>query len=135
MTLFNEHHICVAAKSSPLANRRLSLEEVAATPQIIASPSRPNFKGSIDTWFKSYGLDRNIVISAPCFSVVPHYLATTDTLAFLPSRAIFNDQLIELDLEESPEGFKVIAAWHPRFSQDLLHNWIIGLLQKQYALI
>jgi DNA-binding transcriptional LysR family regulator len=127
-TLFSEHHICVAAKNSPLANKKLRLRDIAGYPQIIVSPSRPNFRGSIDTWFEEHGLKRNVVISAPCFSIVPLYLEKTEAIAFLPSRALENSNLTILDLSESPLSFDVIVAWHPRSNKDALHNWVVDFL-------
>ncbi|GIU04031.1 transcriptional regulator [Shewanella sp. c952] len=128
--LFEEHHVCVASPSASIAQSKPSLAEVANYPSIIASPSRPNFKGSIDDWFKQFGLKRNIVISAPCFSVVPMYLETTDSIAFLPSRALNNLGLKEIALEQSPDKFDVIAAWHPRYSDDALQKWVVSLLRE-----
>lgn len=131
--LFEEHHVCVASPNSSIShsisNSVPSLAEVASYPSIIASPSRPNFKGSIDDWFKQFGLKRNIVVSAPCFSIVPMYLETTDSIAFLPSRAIKGLDLVEIALEQSPDKFDVIAAWHPRYSDDALQRWVISLLE------
>jgi DNA-binding transcriptional LysR family regulator len=126
---FEEHHVCVA---SSISQTNHSLAEVANYPSIIASPSRPNFKGSIDNWFKQFGLKRNIVISAPCFSIVPMYLETTDSIAFLPSRALKGTDLIEIQLEQSPEPIDVIAAWHPRYNEDTLPKWVISKLQIKY---
>jgi len=130
--LFKERHICVASPNCTLAHEKASLETVANHPTIIASPSRPNFKGSIDDWFKQFGLKRNIVVSAPCFSVVPMYLETTDSIAFLPSKAIKGLNLIEIELEQSPEPFDVIAAWHPRYNDEALQQWVVSLLKAQH---
>jgi len=127
-TLFSEYHVCVAAKNSPLAKKKLRLKDIADYPQIIASPSRPNFRGSIDAWFEGHGLTRNVVISAPCFSIVPLYLETTDAIAFLPSRALIDSNLVALNLAENPVSFDVIAAWHPRSNNDPLHNWVLDFL-------
>jgi DNA-binding transcriptional LysR family regulator len=127
--LFEEHHVCVASPHSSISQKNPSLAEIANYPSIIASPSRPNFKGSIDDWFKKFGLERNIVISAPCFSIVPMYLETTDSIAFLPSKAIEGLGLIEIKLAKSPEPFDVIAAWHPRYNEDSLQKWVISKLQ------
>ena len=127
-TLFSEYHICVVANNSPLAKKKLCLRDIADYPQIIASPSRPNFRGSIDSWFEEHGLKRNIVISAPCFSIVPLYLETTEAIAFLPSKALKDSKLTKLELSENPLSFDVIAAWHPRSNNDALHNWVVGLL-------
>lgn len=127
--LFEEHHVCVASPNASISQITPSLEEVANYPSIIASPSRPNFKGSIDDWFKQFGLKRNIVVSAPCFSIVPMYLETTDSISFLPSRAIKGLDLVEITLEQSPDKFDVIAAWHPRYNDDVLQRWVVSLLQ------
>jgi DNA-binding transcriptional LysR family regulator len=131
LKLFEEQHICVASPSSSIANTTPSLADIASYPSIIASPSRPNFKGSIDDWFKQFGLKRNIVVSAPCFSIVPMYLETTDSIAFLPSRAIKGLDLVEISLEKSPDKFDVIAAWHPRYNDDALQKWVISLLEVE----
>jgi DNA-binding transcriptional LysR family regulator len=128
MTLFEDHFVCVTTPNSSIATSNPTLAEIASYPCIIASPSRPNFKGSIDNWFKQFGLTRNVVISAPCFSVVPMYLKTTDSIAFLPSRAIEELDLVEIELEESPDSFDVIAAWHPRYNDDALQKWVVSLL-------
>lgn len=134
ITLFTEHHVCVASKRSALANRKLSLKEIASHPQISASPSRPNFRGSIDAWFRKAGVNRNVVVSAPCFSVVPRYIEATDAIAFLPSRVSLNNNLTILELNERPIEFEIVVAWHPRSSQDPLHNWICNLLKEQYSI-
>ncbi|MEH6531890.1 MAG: LysR family transcriptional regulator [Photobacterium frigidiphilum] len=129
--LFEEHHVCVASPNASILQTTPSLEDVASYPSIIASPSRPNFRGSIDDWFKQFGLKRNVVVSAPCFSIVPMYLNTTDSIAFLPSRAIKGLDLVEITLEQSPDKFDVIAAWHPRYNEDALQKWVISLLETE----
>jgi len=129
--LFEEQHVCVTSPNSSIAHTKPTLAEVASYPSIIASPSRPNFKGSIDDWFKTFGLTRNVVVSAPCFSIVPMYLNTTDSIAFLPSRAIRELDLVEISLEHSPDKFDVIAAWHPRYNGDALQRWVISLLDVE----
>jgi len=126
--LFEEHHVCVTSSNSSFSQSHSSLADVASYPSIIASPSRPNFKGSIDDWFAKFGLKRNIVISAPCFSIVPMYLETTDSIAFLPSRAINGLNLTVIPLDQTPDKFDVIAAWHPRYNEDSLQKWVISML-------
>ncbi|WP_165727909.1 LysR family transcriptional regulator [Pseudoalteromonas sp. 31A1] len=125
--LFEEQHICVTSPNSSIAGTKPSLAEIASYPSIIASPSRPNFKGSIDDWFKSFDLTRNVVVSAPCFSIVPMYLETTDSIAFLPSRAV-SSELVKIELLQLPTPFDVIAAWHPRYNKNPLHKWVVSKL-------
>lgn len=131
--LFEEYHVCVTSSHSTISKVNTSLAEVAAHPNIIASPSRPNFKGSIDDWFKQFGLVRNVMISAPCFSIVPMYLETTDSIAFLPAKAIAGLDLAIIELAQSPEPFDVIAAWHPRYSDDALQKWVVEKLKEGYV--
>ncbi|MGL4475333.1 MAG: LysR family transcriptional regulator [Shewanella sp.] len=128
--LFEERHVCVTAIHSTISKVGTTLAEVAQHPNITASPSRPNFKGSIDDWFKQYGLTRNIVVSAPCFSIIPLYLNITDSIAFLPSRAVADLDLVEITLDEMPNPFDVIMAWHPRSNDDPLQQWVIAKLQE-----
>ncbi|MEH6404250.1 MAG: LysR family transcriptional regulator [Sneathiella sp.] len=127
--LFEERHMCVTSPNASILKHKPSLADIAGYPNISASPARPNFKGAIDDWFKQFGLKRNIVITAPCFSVVPLYLETTDSIAFLPSRANVSKDLVEVKLDKSPDNFDVIAAWHPRYNEDAILNWVINLLK------
>jgi len=131
--LYEEHHICVAASNSTIHKKAVSLADIAAHPSIVASPSRPNFKGSIDDWFGGFGLKRNVVISAPCFSIVPLYLEKTDSVAFLPSRAVTGTALTPIPLPQQPDPFDVIAAWHPRYNDDALHKWVVAMLKAEYS--
>ena len=128
MKLFEEQHVCVTSHFSSIPKTSATLKQVAEHPNISASPSRPNFKGSIDDWFEKHDLTRNVVITAPCFSVVPLYLNMTDSLAFLPSRAVNESSLVEIKLDEMPEPFDVIVAWHPRTNDDPLQKWVISKL-------
>ena len=56
------------------------------------------------------------------------YLNTTDSIVFLPSRAIKGLDVVTIELEESPDSFDVIAAWHPRYNDDPLQKWLVSLL-------
>ncbi|MEH6497730.1 MAG: LysR family transcriptional regulator [Pseudomonas marincola] len=132
--LFTEKHVCVASKKSAYAQQNLSMEDIAVIPQIIATPSQPNFRGSVSAWFQDAGFTPNVIISAPCFSVVPSYIEATDAISFLPSRAPLNDKLEILTLEDCPLEFDVIAAWHSRSDKDQLHNWVLEILKLQYSI-
>lgn len=129
--LFSEHYLCVAPKGCRLLEGELTAEELARYPQIAASPSRPDYRESIDAWFEDQGYSRNIVITAPCFSLVPDYMLRTDSLAFLPARSVDTGKLGVIDLKDAPSGFDVMAAWHARTANDPLHNWMLDLVQAQ----
>ena len=130
--LFNEQHVCVVSKNSELANTKLSVESLAAHPQMIISPSRANLKGSHDDWFAQKGLTRNIVMSIPSFSAAPGIIEASDLACFLPSRLLPDDRLAKVELDELPPCFEVIAAWHQRSSNSPVLKWILGLLQEMF---
>jgi len=132
MQLFCEHHICVAGNDSELHNTPLTTAEVAALPQLVVSPSRANLRGSADDWFAAQGLARNIVMSVPSFAAAPDCVASSDCVAFLPSRILPHPKVKPLDTEAMPPCFELIAAWHPRSSNDPLHNWVLSLLREVF---
>lgn len=130
LLLYEERHVCVTAKQNQSQFLGLNLAQIAAAPQLVISPSRANLKGSADEWFAAKGLQRNIIMSLPSFSAAPDCIEATGTLAFLPSRMLPHDKLVEIALPEPLPTFEVIAAWHPRSSQTPMHTWITSLLQQ-----
>ena len=130
--MFSDHYVCVTSKKSAFSNRKLNLQEIASIPQIAVSPFLPKHTGSVDDWFREAGLTPNVVISAPCFTVVPAYLEMADVIAFLPSRSISNNSLKVLDLHHHPVNFEVVASWHARSDQDPLNRWVVDLIREKY---
>ena len=128
--LFEEHHICVAGANSSYLKKVYSINEVSSLPQIIISPSRPNLKGSHDSWFAERGLKRNIVMSIPSFSAAPQIIKETNSIAFLPSRLLPNSDIAPIQLKEQLPSFKVIAAWHKRLDKCPMHKWVLTLLNE-----
>ncbi|MCW7552461.1 LysR family transcriptional regulator [Endozoicomonas gorgoniicola] len=133
LLLFEEHHVCVAAKDSPLQQQNLSVSDIAALPQLVISPSRANLKGSADDWFAEQGYKRNIVMSVPSFAAAPDVIASTGCVAFLPSRLLPHPKVKPLNTRVRPPHFEVIAAWHPRSHYHPLHLWVLELLKRAFA--
>ena len=75
--LFSDHYVCVAQHDSELSGRTLSLEELTAYPHLVATADKAHKLTTIDHWFAKYGLNRNVVMTAPCFTVIPQYLKTS----------------------------------------------------------
>lgn len=128
MRLFSERHICVTGINSPFRDKKYTLSEIAKLPQIIISPSRPNLKGSHDTWFEQQGLTRNILMSVPSFSSASTIIDATNTIAFLPSRLLPDPKLVPISIKEKTPSFDIIVAWHQRSNNNPLHQWILQLL-------
>ena len=128
--LFEEHHVCVASRHSPLLNTPLSLADIAPLPQLVISLSRYNLRGSADAWFAQEGLTRNIVMSIPSFSAASDIIESTDIVAFLPSRLLPNNKVKILQLDFTPPSFKLVAACHKRSNSSQLLQWMLSLLQQ-----
>lgn len=133
MLMFHEQHVCVVSSQSALAGTKLSIAELAAHPQMVISPSRANLKGSHDTWFANKGLNRNVVMSIPSFSAAHHIIHRSDLACFLPSRLLPNDKLSQIELDELPPSFDVVAAWHQRSANSPVLKWVLSLLQQMFV--
>ena len=131
--LFEDHHVCVTGQHSIYRDKKYSLLEIAQLPQIIISPSRPNLKGSHDSWFAKKGVKRNILMSVPSFSAASTIIEATNTIAFLPSRLLPDPKLVPIELEQNPPKFDVIVAWHPRSNNNPLHQWLLSLLDSIFC--
>ncbi|MFQ3193085.1 MAG: DNA-binding transcriptional LysR family regulator [Paraglaciecola sp.] len=128
MRLFEDHHVCVTGKNSIYRDTKYSLKEIAQLPQIVISPSRPNLKGSHDSWFAKKDLKRNVLMSLPSFSSASAIIEATNTIAFLPARLLPDSKLVAIEMEESPPCFDVIVAWHKRSENNPLHRWLLNIL-------
>ncbi len=134
MLLFTEHHVCVTGNQSTFGGKKYQLSEIAAMPQVIVSPSRPNLKGSHDDWFAEKGYQRNIVMSVPSFLSASNIIQSTNTICFLPSRLLPDPKIVPLEISENPPSFDVIVAWHPRSNNNPLHQWILSILKGIFGL-
>jgi len=133
VSLLTEKHICVAAATSTLVGRKLALVDIASIPQVIVSTSRPNYRDSVDDMFERRGLSRNVVMTAPCFSIVPKIIQSSSAIAFIPSRAMPETGLVELDIEDAPKAFELMAVWHARSANDPLRQWLLNLMTEEIA--
>ncbi|MAG75580.1 MAG: LysR family transcriptional regulator [Colwelliaceae bacterium] len=123
-TLFTENHKCVVNKKHPRANEIWSIEDVAKHPQLIVSPKRANLVGSADDYFEERGYKRNIVMTLPFFSSTADCVASTDLLAFLPSKLLTHSNLHKVKCDIDLPSFDVVIAWHQRSDKDQLNKWI-----------
>ncbi|WP_110685018.1 LysR family transcriptional regulator [Salinicola aestuarinus] len=130
LTLFDDRHLCIASSESTLHGCAFSIDEIAALPQLVVSPSRSALKGSHDQWFASQGLERNIVMSVPTFKAAPDVLYTTDLIAFYPSRLLPNPKVAALTVDFATPTFEVAVAWHPRTQESAIHQWMIEKLER-----
>jgi len=133
MLLFEDYHVCVTGKNSNFKGKKYNLSEIAKMPQVIVSPSRPNLKGSHDSWFEKKGFKRNIIMSVPSFSSAAGILEATNTIGFLPFRLLPDARVVPIEIAENTPKFDVIVGWHQRSNNNPLHNWLLDVLKDIFV--
>lgn len=131
--LFTERYVCVAARPLTKAGKTLPLEALIEHDFIVVSPAMPGFDGSAGSWFEQQGLRRRVVASVPSFFMAQEYLRRSDMVAFLPSRLLPCDGLVEVPLEKYPPGYEVVAAYHPSAEADPLLAWLLARVREKFA--
>lgn len=129
--LYQEKYVCVASKSNKKVKPEMSVAEVSRIPQLVVSPSRGDFSGSVQQWFHERGHPRNVMISVPTFTAAKATIASTDLCGFIPSTLLPDEDLKVIQLDCDAPGFDVISVWHQRSSYDPLHSWIRNNLADQ----
>jgi len=129
--LYQEKYVCVASKSNKKVKPKMSVAEVSRIPQLVVSPSRGDFSGSVQQWFHERGHPRNVMISVPTFTAAKATIASTDLCGFIPSTLLPDEDLKVIQLDCDAPGFDVISVWHQRSSYDPLHSWIRNNLADQ----
>jgi DNA-binding transcriptional LysR family regulator len=130
--LFTERYVCVSARPLTEAGKALPLAALVERDFIVVSPGVPSFDGSAGSWFEQQGLRRHVVASVPSFFMAQEYLRQSDMVAFMPSRLLPCEGLVEVPLEKYPPGYEVVAACHPSAMADPLLAWLLDRVQARF---
>lgn len=131
--LFTERYVCVASRPLAEGHAALSLQALVAHDFIVVSPGSPSFDGSAGGWFEQQGLRRRVVASVPSFFMAQEYVRQSDMVAFMPSRLLPCEGLVEVPLEKYPPGYEVVAACHPAAMSDPLLTWLLDHIRARFA--
>lgn len=131
--LFRERYRCVSADRALAAAGELPLARLVERPFVVVSPGVSSFRGSASAWFERKGLRRDVAVSVPSFFLAQEYLRGSEMVGFLPSRLLPCDGLFELDLEDEPPGYEVVAAYHPSARSDPLLGWLLERIRVRFA--
>lgn len=131
--LFTERYVCVASRPLTEGNATLSLQALVAHDFIVVSPGSASFDGSAGGWFEQQGLRRHVVASVPSFFMAQEYVRQSDMVAFMPSRLLPCEGLVEVPLEKYPPGYEVVAACHPSAMADPLLTWLLDHIRARFA--
>ncbi len=131
--IFVEQYRCVAARPLNETSEPLPVEQLARYDFIITSPGIGSFKGSADAWFEQQGYQRKVCVSVPSFYAALDYVKQTNLVGFIPSRLLPYEGVVETPLEKYPPGYQVVAAYHPRATEDALLRWVLEHVKKRFA--
>jgi len=123
--LFRERYIGVVRRNHPLSKGEIDIDRFCAFPHLLVSPNKGDFHGPTDVALAKVGRRRNIALVVPSFSVVAGIIDTTDLVAVLPSRLLYQTRR-KLHSFEPPvpvEGFDLNAYWPERLNNDVVHKW------------
>lgn len=124
--LFDDRYLMAQRKGHPRGKRPLTLQSYCGLSHILVSTTGGSFQGDIDLQLEKIGRRRGVVLSLHQFNLVPLFLKSSDYVATLPARFVarYADQLDLFDLPFKAEGYRLLAAWHPRNHTDPGHLWL-----------
>lgn len=133
--LFDETYRLIGRKDHPRLKSGLTVEAFAELDHVIVSPSGGGFATPIDDALATFGLRRNIVVSAASFLVLPEIVSRSDLVALVPRR-LPHARLEELACIELPwlaEQFNISLIWHERSHGHAGHRWMRDLIADLVA--
>lgn len=114
--LFDEHYVLIGRQGHPHLRAGLGLDEFAQLEHIVVSLRGGSFTTFVDDALAALGKQRNVVLSASSFLLVPELVAQSDCVALVPRRLVDGrgDQLLRLEPPLPVEGFAIGMVWHER---------------------
>ncbi|WP_332328485.1 LysR family transcriptional regulator [Burkholderia vietnamiensis] len=124
--LFDERYVLIGRKRHPGLRRGLTAEEFARLDHVIVSLRGGDFTTPVDDGLAALGYQRNVVLSAASFLIVPEIVSHSNFVALVPERLV-RDHRDELKIVECPfpvPGFTVSMLWHERNHGHSGQRWV-----------
>ncbi len=119
--LVSDEVVCLVADKHPAAGRQWSVEKYLGCEHVAPMPMHPGALGVIDEHLAAQGAQRNIVVRASHFSLIP--LMVADSLLVLTTGRLFCSRYVDqlpVRIVRCPVAFPPLTyyqLWH-----DLTHN-------------
>lgn len=112
-------------KGHPRGTAAMTLEQYCAYEHVLVSASG-SYHSEIDHLLAGLGHRRRTTVSVQYYTTVPPMLERTNCLATLPKRFLhrFDHMIDRFDVPFAFDPFQLQAGWHPRFDDDLGHQWL-----------
>lgn len=130
--LFEERYMCIVHKQHPRVQDHLSLEQYLQEKHAAIKSSTGHME--IDQGLKELGLERNIMLELPHFSVLQDVVTNSELLVSLPSRAAKvyerNSDVNVFELPFTVKPFNVSANWFNHHDDLEARSWFIQTIQN-----
>ncbi|WP_438464437.1 LysR family transcriptional regulator [Marinomonas sp. PE14-40] len=133
--LFIERYVCVEADldkiSKDTVNREgnpqppTTVKDLVQRDFVVVNPGTASLTGSAEAWFSQQGMTRHVSVSAPTFYMAQEYIKASDMVGFIPSRLLPITGLRVIELEKTPPGYQVVAAYHAKVKNDELIRFLL----------
>ena len=135
--LFEERYMCIVHKQHPRVQDHLTLEQYLQEKHAAIKSSTGHME--IDQGLKELGLERNIMLELPHFSVLQDVATNSELLVSLPSRAAKvyerNSDVNVFELPFAVKPFNVSANWYNHHDDLEARTWFIQTLQDIFKLL
>ena len=138
--LYEAPFACALRIGHPLSGRPMTLEEFAATPQIVVS-QRGDPAPAIDNMLAEAGLKRRVAFTMPHYLAVPFLLARTDLIAIIPTKLIERfgetEKVQTADAPFARHKVKTSLLWTQGATNSSANSWLrseIIKIAKDYQL-
>ncbi len=123
---------CFVGPHNPMANRHLTMEQFCAAGHILVEPAGRS-QEVFETYFRSKGIKRNIVLRTSSFLCIPQILTQTNLIAPMPAAL---GGLKDWGVEPVSLPFELPVAelktyWHRLAHSDANHRWIRQLIARE----
>ncbi|HBQ6014989.1 TPA: LysR family transcriptional regulator [Klebsiella pneumoniae] len=112
-------------KGHPRGTAAMTLEQYCAYEHVLVS-TNGSYHSGIDDFLAELGHYRHTTVSVQYYTAVPPILERTNCLATLPERFLhrFDHMIDRFELPFAFDPFQLQVGWHPRFDEDLGHQWL-----------
>lgn len=130
--IFHERYVCLVAENHPRIGASMTLEQYLDERHVVVSEGTGHHV--VEDRLREAGLERQVRLRVPHFSVLPEVVSSSDLLVTLPSRVanMFASRsatkVVELPLPVPP--IEISLQWHDHDSDILAQRWFCGLLKE-----
>ena len=120
--LLRDRFVTVTAAADPV----LDMDAFCSRPHVIVSSDGGGFSGIVDDALAAHGRSRHVALSVQSYLLALELVSSGGLVATLP-RALVASSFLPLRTQEPPVAltpFTLVAAWHPRSSNDPALRWL-----------